>query len=87
MALNFPNPSRSYDASRCGVRFWGHDGPLEVSFLLDGEAFKLISPGTGQSEDALLSAFDRSRERIQDVAKTVYSRRQFDWYMLTASDF
>ena len=28
MALSFPNQSRSFDATRCAVRFWGHDGAL-----------------------------------------------------------
>ena len=32
MALNFPNPSRSYDASRHCVCFWGYDGAREVAF-------------------------------------------------------
>jgi hypothetical protein len=25
MAISFPNRSRSYDATRRAVRFWGHD--------------------------------------------------------------
>jgi hypothetical protein len=29
MALDFPNPSRSYDATLQAVRFWGHDGAME----------------------------------------------------------
>jgi len=32
MALNFPNQSRSYDATLRAVRFWGHDGAMEASF-------------------------------------------------------
>jgi Protein of unknown function (DUF1488) len=33
MALSFPNQSRSFDATRCAVRFWGHDGAMEASFF------------------------------------------------------
>jgi len=35
MALNFPNPSRSYDASRHCVCFWGYDNAREIAFLVD----------------------------------------------------
>ncbi len=87
MSLNFPNPSRSYDVSRTGVRFWGHEGALEVSFFLEREALQRISPGTTQSEDALLSAFDRNRSQILVVARKVYARRRLGSYTLTASDF
>jgi Protein of unknown function (DUF1488) len=37
MALNFPNRSRSYDATRRAVRFWGHDGPMEAAFFVSAE--------------------------------------------------
>lgn len=87
MTLHFPNPSRTYDVSRSCVRFWGHEGALEVSFFLEREAIEQISPGTGQSEDALLSVFDRTRSQILEVAKNVYARRRLGSYTLTASDF
>ena len=38
MALNFPNPSRSFDESRKGVRFVGHDGVFEVPFFIEADA-------------------------------------------------
>ena len=31
MTLDFPNESRSYDAKRNLVRFWGYDSALEIS--------------------------------------------------------
>ncbi|MGB9389555.1 MAG: DUF1488 family protein, partial [Xanthobacteraceae bacterium] len=34
MTLTFPNQSRSFDATRCAVRFWGHDGAMEASFFV-----------------------------------------------------
>ena len=35
VTLNFPNPSRSYDASRHCVCFWGYDNSREITFLVD----------------------------------------------------
>jgi hypothetical protein len=42
MALNFLNQSRSYDATLRAVRFWGHDGAMEVSFYVNEDALKRI---------------------------------------------
>ena len=87
MTLNFSSPSRSYDETGCGVRFWGYDGALEVAFFIEEGAFKRISPGTNQNEAALVTAFDHNRDQILDVAGKVYSRRRKGSYTLTASDF
>lgn len=87
MTLNFSNPSRSYDETGSGVRFWGYDGALEVAFFIEESAFKRISPGTSQNEAALMTAFDRNRDQILDVAGKVYSRRRKGSCTLTASDF
>jgi hypothetical protein len=87
MTLNFSNPSRSYDETRTCVRFWGYDGALEVTFFMEKDALKRISPGTRQSEAAFLTAFDRNREHILEVASKVYSRGRKGSYTLTASDF
>ncbi|MEJ2396510.1 MAG: DUF1488 family protein [Candidatus Thiodiazotropha sp.] len=38
MALNFPNPSRSFDASKNRVTFWGYDSVIEISFSVEGDA-------------------------------------------------
>jgi Protein of unknown function (DUF1488) len=87
MTLNFSNPSRSYDETRNRIRFWGYDGALEVTFFVEEGAFKQITPGTRQSEAALLTAFDHNRDRILKVASKVYSRGRRSSYTLTASDF
>ena len=87
MPLNFSNPSRSYDETRSRIRFWGYDGALEVAFFVEEGAFKRISSEIRQSEAALLTAFDRNRDRILKVAGKVYSRGRQDSYTLTASDF
>ena len=33
--VNFPNPSRSFDATSNNVRFWGYDRSIEISFLIE----------------------------------------------------
>jgi hypothetical protein len=87
MTLNFSNPSRSYDEAGNRMRFWGYDGALEVAFFMEVGAFKKISAGTSRGEAALLTAFDRNRDKILEVAGKVYSRGRQSAYTLTASDF
>ena len=87
MALNFPNESRSYDATEGSVRFWGHDGALEVSFCVEERALRHIAPGTSNDEAASLRIFDANRERIFKAARQVYSGTRKGSYVLNASDF
>ena len=58
MTLNFSNPSRSYDETGSGVRFWGYDGALEVAFFIEGGA------------RSLSAACALSSESVQERAKT-----------------
>jgi hypothetical protein len=85
--LNFPNESRSYDATRHCVRFWGHDGALEVSFFVEEAALLRIAPEMRHNEIAVLQSFDANRDRILKAARAIYSRRRKGAYALTASDF
>ncbi|WP_250493460.1 DUF1488 domain-containing protein [Caballeronia sp. GAWG1-1] len=71
--LNFPNPSRSYDAARHGVCFWGYDSKREISFLVEDKTLAALNPGMGTGEMALLATFDRNRERILELAKGLYT--------------
>jgi hypothetical protein len=87
MTLNFSNPSRSYDATRTCIRFWGYDGALEVPFFVEDAAIQRISPETRQSEAGLLNAFDNNRDRILEAARKAYSRERMGSYALTASYF
>ena len=87
MTLNFSNPSRSYDETRNSMRFCDYDGALEVAFFIKVGAFKQINSGTSWSEAALLTTFDRNRDKILEVAGKVYSRGWQSSYTLTASDF
>ncbi|MHB1217283.1 MAG: DUF1488 family protein [Alphaproteobacteria bacterium] len=86
MTLNFPNPSRSYDATHHCVRFWAYDESLEISFFVNEDALCGIDRKTVRSESGLLNAFDLHRERIFKAASRVYTRRGKGSYTLTSSD-
>ena len=87
MALSFPNQSRSFDATRCAVRFWGHDGAMEVSFFVTDDALRKLTPNAKFDEDGLLSAFDLNRDLIYATAAKVYRRGRKGSYELQAADF
>ena len=72
MAINFPNPSRSYDSTRNAVHFWGHDQAMETSFYISADALHRLMPGAGHDETALLAAFDRNCPRIREAAARLY---------------
>lgn len=89
--LHFPNPSRSYDETGHGVRFWGYDQSLEVSFFVEEGALSKIDPSTKADEAGFLATFDANRDWICEVADHIYSRRRraahIFSYTLTESDF
>jgi hypothetical protein len=87
MALSFPNESRSYDATRRAVRFWGHDSAMESSFIVTGEALKRVQPDMQFDEAGILRAFDSNRSLIYATAAKVYSRDRKDFYVLVTADF
>jgi Protein of unknown function (DUF1488) len=86
MSLMFPNESRSYDATRRAVRFWGHDSAMEWSFFVTEDALKRLHPEMTRDESAMLGAFDTSRERIRAAAIRAYSRGPKGSYELGAED-
>ncbi|RDJ99287.1 DUF1488 domain-containing protein [Paraburkholderia lacunae] len=73
VVINFPNPSRIYDASRHCVCFWGYDNSREIAFLVDDAMLTKLNPDMGSDEHALLAAFDRNRDRILELARSLYS--------------
>jgi hypothetical protein len=87
MALSFPNESRSFDATRRAVRFWGHDSAMERSFFITEEALRRLEPNTHFDEAGLLGAFDHNRDRICATAAKIYARGRKGSYDLAASDF
>ena len=54
MTLNFPNGSRSYDARRNLIRFWGYDSALEISFFVEVSALNKLNPQTRNAEAGYL---------------------------------
>jgi hypothetical protein len=82
MALNFLNQRRSYDATLHAVRFWGHDGAMEVSFYVNEDALKRIQPGLGLGEAEILGASDANRNLIHVVAAKAYRRGRKSSYGL-----
>jgi hypothetical protein len=86
MPLTFPNLSRSYDATRHAVRFWGYDSAMESSFFVMADALQRVEPGIWPDEAGLLKAFDANRERIYGAATRVYARGRRGSYDVMASD-
>lgn len=86
--LSFPNPSRSFDENGARIRFWGYDGPIEVTFFLEVVALKKCDQKMALTEDAILASFDRALEKVRSVANKVYTRRRrSSIYIITSSDF
>ena len=86
MTLMFPNQSRSYDATRRAVRFWGHDSAMEWSFFGTEDALKRVHPALAPGEAGLLDAFDAHRERILAAASRAYAHGRKGSYELGAKD-
>jgi Protein of unknown function (DUF1488) len=87
MALNFPNSSRSYDATRRAVRFWGHDSAMETSFFVTEDALRRVQPDMAFDQNGALRAFDVNRLLIYATAAKVYARGHRGSYDLVSSDF
>lgn len=86
MAINFPNTSRSYDATRNAVRFWGYDRSMESSFFVTADALRQMQPNLKSDADDLLRAFDSNRDRIYATAARVYARGRKGSYDIFAAD-
>jgi hypothetical protein len=88
--LAFPNPSRSYDETMRGVRFWAYDQIMEVVFFIQIAALLKIDSHSETDEAGLLDTFDVNRDRIHRLASNIYSRRRTNSHIfsftLTASD-
>jgi polysaccharide deacetylase 2 family uncharacterized protein YibQ len=88
MRLSFPNPSRSFDATRNRVQFWGYDNAIEVSFVVEEDALEKLCPDMSRAEAGFLDAFDAARARIHEVAEKVYvrSKKRSYAFCLAAKD-
>jgi hypothetical protein len=87
MPITFPNKSRSYDATRQAVRFWGYDSAMERSFFVSVEALRSVQPDLQSGEAGLLGVFDQNCDLIFAAATKVYARGQKGSYDVAASDF
>lgn len=89
MKLSFPNPSRSFDATKNCVQFWGYDSTIEVIFFVDAEALKKLYPEMSNVEAGFLKAFDSATKRIHEAADKIYFRgsNKSYAYNLAAEDF
>ena len=87
MSLTFPNQSRSFDATRCAVRFWAHDGAMEASFFVTEDALRKLTPNMKFDEDGIPSAFDLNRKLVYAAAARAYGRGRKGSYELQAADF
>jgi hypothetical protein len=86
MALMFPNASRSYDATRRAVRFWGYDSAMEWSFFVTADALKQIRPSMDLDEAGMLGVFDAHRDLIRAAAAKLYSRGRKGCYELGVAE-
>ena len=86
MAINFPNRSRSYDATRRAVRFWGYDRSMENTFFVTVDALNRIEPNLRFDAAEFLRVFDVNRERIYAIAGKAYARGHRGSYDLNATD-
>lgn len=87
VGVHFPNQSRSYDATRHAVRFWGYDRSMESSFFVSTDALKKIQPAMQADEADFLRAFDTQRDLIYAIAARVYAHGRKASYDLTVADF
>ncbi len=89
MTLSFPNQSRSFDARKNRIHFWGYDSAIEISFFVEADALQKLNPEMSGTEVGLLKAFDAARERIHEVADKVYvcGRKGSYAYLLAAANF
>ncbi len=86
MALNFPNPVRSFDAGRSCISFWGSDASLEIAFQIEIDALRKLGVGPGDGEAQMLATFDSHRDAILNAAATAYGRRKGAYHRITAAD-
>jgi hypothetical protein len=86
MALEFLNDTRSFDAARQCVSFWGYDSAFEVMFRLDHTALGSLIGKQQLTEPTALKAFDANRDQIQKAARNMYRGKAKRYLEITASD-
>jgi len=87
MTLQFPNLSRSFDATRGCVRFSGYDHTKEIAFFIEQDALRNVDGGSLADPESLLAAFDHNRDATCRAAVRAYGQRREGSYTLTLADF
>ncbi|WP_213304974.1 DUF1488 family protein [Paraburkholderia sacchari] len=72
MTLNFPDPNRAHNASRRCFFFSAYDIAREIVFMADNATLTNLNPGMASDEAALLAVFDRSRDQILVLGRSLY---------------
>lgn len=85
--IGFPNEMRSFDEDAGIIRFSGHDGVMEVRFLLEAPALERIAGLSRSPDTAYLDAFDRCRDQILTAAVRSYKRHRASLIRLSTADF
>lgn len=52
--------------------FWGYDNSREITFQVDDAMLRTLQPDAGSDETSILSAFDQSREKLLEMARSRY---------------
>lgn len=84
--IGFPNASRSYDAARRGVRFWGNDSAMDADFVVSEAALHRLQSGLKGDEADFLRAFDAHRQRILEAAVKIYKRESRGIHVVGVGD-
>ncbi len=87
MPREFPNLSRSFDATRRCVRFSGCEHTKDVAFFIERNALRTLDDGSLAGPEPLLAACDRNRDTICRAAIRAYGHRRQGSYTLTLADF
>ena len=85
--LSFLNPTRSFDPVRRCIRFAGHDGMMEVSFIVNVDVLELPEGDPVRDEAIYLQAFDKARSRIHEAARKAYGAGRKQVYELGRENF
>ncbi|WP_299863274.1 DUF1488 family protein [uncultured Hoeflea sp.] len=86
MTLGFPNQTRSLDEDADLIRFTGHDGVMEIRFLLELPALERMAGLGGSPIEIYLAAFDQRRETIESMAARAYGRTRKSLVRLSVTD-
>lgn len=86
MTLGFPNQTRNLDEDADIIRFSGHDGVMEIRFLMELPALERMAGIGSATINAYLDEFDQRRGQIQILAAKAYKRTRKSLVRLSVAD-